>query len=437
MQLTFHKKYSIIIRYDLFRVSGDCVIVNKKTLIAAIGLALTAAAGIFAFCSLQGKYAFMGEPQLQLPQVTLEKKALKSRERVESELQRDKLPTEAQRRAYDVIKRNTFSADDDRFQLKDTGKDDLQMALSAIRADHREVFWIDPNSSYKYYEDGGSVTVELHFTETGGNLQQDRKTLEAAVKKAVSGAPDNASDYEIELYLNDYLSEHCTYDAEGERKHSAYGALVEGRAVCDGYSRAFQLLCRRLGIECTVVEGTSEFNTDEDDGHMWNCVRIGGEWYHADITWNDAENASCGAEHYFYLNLTEEEIKLDHVISGSYDERSDNKGNYFNIFVPSCGTDDLNYMRLNYVTIKDLEDDGQIIAALADAARKKSDYCAFLISEDVHFETTTKAIADKYAAQWVQGANRFIKDGPAIMSEGHIINYKGKRVTAFKLAYRE
>ena len=94
-------------------------------------------------------------------------------------------------------------------------------------------------------------------------------------------------------------------------------------------------------------------------------------------------------------------------------------------------------MRLNYVTIKDLEDDGQIIAALADAARKKSDYCAFLISEDVHFETTTKAIADKYAAQWVQGANRFIKDGPAIMSEGHIINYKGKRVTAFKLAYRE
>ena len=170
---------------------------------------------------------------------------------------------------------------------------------------------------------------------------------------------------------------------------------------------------------------------------MWNCVRLGGEWYHADITWNDAENAACGAEHYFYLNLTEEEIKRDHMIGGSYEERSNNKGNYFNIFVPTCSTDDLNYQRLNYVTIRDLEDDGQIIAALVDAARNKSDYCAFLISEDVHFETVNKAIADKYASQWVQGANRFIKDGPAIMSEGHIISYKEKRVAAFKLTYRE
>lgn len=409
--------------------------INNKVLLAAVMLALTAVTGIFAFCAFQGKYMFAQEPTLDRKQVVLEKVPLSERKRLETELLRDKLPLDAQRRAYDVIKQHTMEADGARFRLADTDRDDIYMALAAFRGDHPEVFWIDPGTSYSYYEEEAAVNMQLHFTESGDALQKDRKALEAAVKKAIAEAPKEANDYDIELFLNDYIAKHCAYDIESEHRHSAYGALVNGGAVCDGYSKAFQLLCKRLGVECTVVEGTSEFNKDEDNGHMWNCVRLGGEWYHTDVTWNDSPNAACEVERYFYLNLTAEEIARDHVISGGYEDRSDNRGNYFNIFVPDCTCEDLNFLRLNCAVIDDPEQDEQILASLIDASRRGQTYCAFLIGEEAPFYTLTKKIADEYAGAWLHGTNRFLDGKPTIAENGSMVTYEDKRVIAFLITY--
>ena len=182
-------------------------------------LALTAVTGIFAFCAFQGKYMFAQEPTLDRKQVVLEKVPLSERKRLETELLRDKLPLDAQRRAYDVIKQHTMEADGARFRLADTDRDDIYMALAAFRGDHPEVFWIDLGTSYSYYEEEAAVNMQLHFTESGDALQKDRKALEAAVKKAIAEAPKEANDYDIELFLNDYIAKHCAYDTESEHRH--------------------------------------------------------------------------------------------------------------------------------------------------------------------------------------------------------------------------
>lgn len=67
--------------------------------------------------------------------------------------------------------------------------------------------------------------------------------------------------------------------------HTAYGALVNGEAVCQGYSNLFSLIMDELNIPSIKVRGYSKH-----DGtfHVWNSVLIDKEWLYVDVTWNDA-----------------------------------------------------------------------------------------------------------------------------------------------------
>lgn len=123
------------------------------------------------------------------------------------------------------------------------------------------------------------------------------------------------SDYEKELAIHDYLINHCRYDRESlERNdippesHSAYGALVLGTAVCEGYAKAAKLLLDGAGVENHIVIGDSK-----GVSHAWNLVKLQGEFYHLDTTWDDPIMESGGDTlKYTYFNLTDEEIRKDH-----------------------------------------------------------------------------------------------------------------------------
>ena len=410
---------------------------NTKPIVASVIVVIAALTGIFAFCSFKGKYGFKSEPKLQKPEVSLEKRSLQSRDQLTTQLCRDNLGSDTQKNAYDEILKHAENADNERFHLNGATKNDLQIAINAVRADHPEVFWLDNESCYRYYEYEDGITAELNYSMTGDELEEAQSDLNSVVNQIIAQAPDNATDYDVELFINEYMIEACHYEPQCDQKHSAYGALVLGQAVCDGYSHAFQLLCRCLGIECTVIEGTSDFNENADDGHMWNCILLGDEWYHVDVTWNDVSNAACEAERYFYLNLDDSQILQDHIISGGFEQRMDNKGNYFNIFVPKCSSDLLCYMKMNFVTIADPEFDDQIIASLIDASRRRSTCCAYLINETRSFKELSGQIADKYAAEWVKAANHFTDRNPEIAENGRIITYENKRVLVIMLSYTE
>lgn len=406
-----------------------------KLLVGALALAAVAAAVAAVFFALSGSYWFRSEPVRHKPSFNLEKKSLSSRQPLTEELSRDALSGAGEREAYDALKESAYASQSEPFWLHSADADDLLKAFVAFQADHPDVFWIDDEDTYQYYEEDEGLCVELIFTEEGEALAQDQQELSAAVEEAAKGAPDNADDYEIELYLNDYLTDHCVYDSDSGSRHTAYGALAQGRAVCDGYSRAFQLLCRRLGVSCTVVEGSSEFNTDTADGHAWNCVRLGDSWYHVDATWNDSTDAACGIEHYFYLNLTDEMIARDHTVSGDFEHRSADSGNSFNVFLPVCDSDELNYFRLNIVNITSLDDDDEILAAMLEAARAQQSYCAFTVDESLDFNAVREAILNGKASAWIRGVNHFSGDSPKLSQDAQVISYEEKRVLAIQYQY--
>ncbi len=70
--------------------------------------------------------------------------------------------------------------------------------------------------------------------------------------------------------------------------HTAYGSIVEGSAVCDGYSAGFELIMEKLGVPTMVITGMAGTSGD-NGGHAWNIVQLDGNWYEVDTTWADVE----------------------------------------------------------------------------------------------------------------------------------------------------
>jgi len=107
---------------------------------------------------------------------------------------------------------------------------------------------------------------------------------------------DEMTDADKVKTLHDYLAKHITYDpnpiAENDFKdisHTAYGALIDGVAVCDGYAEAYKYLLDKVGIENVLIFGESDENGDFAGAvnHAWNLIKIEDVYYHYDLTWAD------------------------------------------------------------------------------------------------------------------------------------------------------
>ena len=141
--------------------------------------------------------------------------------------------------------------------------------------------------SCRSYSTGKVVLTFSSTACTDKTLESYRaKALAAAIKVHdslwESGTLSyDMSQYEIARTYFQWLCDHCRYDnaaADDSASHLAYGALVSGLAVCDGYTGAYNLLLKLEGIECTSL-----FN----DSHIWTLATLDGTQYHIDVTWGD------------------------------------------------------------------------------------------------------------------------------------------------------
>ena len=161
------------------------------------------------------------------------------------------------------------------------------------------------------------------------------------------------SDFAKELFIHDYLCKNIVYDDEAasDLKNSdsdslgIYGALVEGKAVCEGYSEAMQYLCLKAGLDCSVVCG--EYG---DTAHMWNIISIGGEFYYLDVTFDDSSDFSPVHK---YFNITKKQAEDEHFFYEEFlQNKSYSENENFNFFNDDCNNDNFNYYEYNnaYIT---------------------------------------------------------------------------------------
>ncbi len=185
--------------------------------------------------------------------------------------------------------------------------------------------------------------MKLIQTADRSLINQKINRLQSETEKVISKIPAEISDIIKEKRIHDYVVETVSYDysvienidnfTTMPHDFDLYGAMVEGSAVCEGYSKLFQFICYCVGINSTQVVGTSG-----GGNHMWNAVLIDQEWYQIDVTWNDTEKIIS----YSYFNLTNESISKDHIIDSSV------------IAVPQCNSTENSFISTFAVCVTDL-----------------------------------------------------------------------------------
>ena len=354
------------------------------------------------------------------------------------------LQTKAEQRLYagiDAAVQKNVSEEFVTENLDDVSR--VSDVIEFYKDDHPEVFWIDDTEPYYYSEEGELLNIMLNYRLSGDELTAAKQALEEKVEEAVNGAPETDDSYTLEMYAHDCVIAACEYDELSTKLHkidkvrsneqNVYGVFVEKKAVCEGYARAFQLLCDRLELPCWVIQGKAKSSDDDEAvNHIWNCVMLDDDWYQVDVTWDDTDGeAAVDCENYLYFNLTTKIMTIDHEISPSYSDYSDSEI-WYNGFVPECDSTEYYYFRRNAMTLESLDDESAV-TYLAEIATNGDDECVFVIGDDLDFKTTYDEIVSRYAYEWITQANEINGYYPALNAECKLTYNEDRRLVVLSL----
>lgn len=162
----------------------------------------------------------------------------------------------------------------------------LVALMTLIYGNCPELFQIDGNATHYYNSvdrDGEKMVTgisELSYHMDEDTYRRAYQQCDRIVQEVVSGAA-GLSAREAELHAYRYVTGHCVYDLSTPYCGTPYGALVEGRAKCDGTGKTMQWILEQMGIVCLSISGAP---LDGGNGHQWNVAEIDGIFYDLDAT---------------------------------------------------------------------------------------------------------------------------------------------------------
>lgn len=233
-------------------------------------------------------------------------------------------------------------------------QDEVEYLLNAYMSDYPEHFWFSMAYSYSYYllENGEArVTTLYPIYELYGecyhadglsysqpctsdpeeyieNINKKRQLFQRKADKIIDKMykliPDGENSFDTQyrraVWLHDVVCKTVTYEL-GPNHQSAFGALVDGKAVCAGYSELFQLLLQKAGIDAWSVQGNGyNMSTGKSEPHEWTLFWIDGICLHSDTTWDDSESAGI---FHLYFGQNHDEFDVVHIpYSGFFAENA-------------------------------------------------------------------------------------------------------------------
>ena len=202
--------------------------------------------------------------------------------------------------------------------------------ISEILDTHPEIMFVTNWST----SSTGNITFA--YSAPSDIVKANQLAVQQEVSRVLSTIiKPNYSDFEKIKAIHDYLALHIAYDYGNflndtipANSYTAYGALIKGIAVCDGYTKAAQLMLNQLGIENYYVSGTGNGGL-----HSWNLVVLDGQHYFMDITWDDPVPNTPNLVRYKYFLVTSDELRKDHNWEETnWPKATSSKFNYFQDF---------------------------------------------------------------------------------------------------------
>lgn len=214
-------------------------------------------------------------------------------------------------------------------------KNSFQLAINALTFDNPELFYIDVTKMYLLTEITTRAFTKTYKVSIGGNGESylaDEFNSNESVSFAISNVFEcrreiidkcNGLDTISKIKIvHDYLVETIEYDSEaGNNIYNIYGALINRKAVCEGYARACKYILDEMDIPCIIACGVAKNNMGNTESHAWNYIQLDGKWYALDVTWDDPiipANATLTKDKkYAYFLKGANEFFADHFEDGN------------------------------------------------------------------------------------------------------------------------
>lgn len=168
---------------------------------------------------------------------------------------------------------------------------------------------------------GDAYYTSLRITNTFGTPEETKQIFNAVDEKLASIyklVNNSMTDEQKTLVIHDYLVSHAEYDLN-YKNYTSYGVLMDGRGVCQSYALAYMYILNHLGIETHLVSSRSM-------NHAWNAVKMDGQYYNVDCTFDDPIYDRFGqARHTYFLRSTEEMEELGHTFDNKLYECTSTK----------------------------------------------------------------------------------------------------------------
>ena len=324
------------IGHDIMKKRNFCPMAAAVLTAAVILQPFSASAGALGQIRSIAKSIISGEPK--------EVEELRQMEVAQSEEGHQeyyfKQLTEEEQRVYRELLKG-IRAREKEFYLTISDDDSIDRSYHAVLKDHQEIFWVHNREKiYKTtYSDSDYCVFTPGYTYTDGEIDEIQTAMEQSFQEVRALIPEDAGDYEKVRIVYTYVIDHTQYQT-GEDDQSIAGVFWKKSAVCAGYAGAVQYLLERLDIPCIYVDGSTKGSTE---GHAWDIVKIGQEYYYVDATNGDQPDFLNGdaaqlEEHktiiYDYLCPFPEEYEKTYTPSEE-------------LTVPACTAKDLDFYVLN------------------------------------------------------------------------------------------
>ncbi|MBR1535113.1 MAG: hypothetical protein IJ639_12160 [Ruminococcus sp.] len=299
---------------------------------------------------------------------------------------------------------------------------DLDTAYEAFYSDNPQVFWLC-GYDFSIDKEKKVKTIWLKSRYDADTVRRMKSDLNDDINKFYRSVPTNLTGYYLEKYVHDYLNSICRYNKdiasvrgdnssdEIRRKNpeiaTAYGAIHNGDAVCNGYAQAFELLCKCVGLDCVYIvggAGTNSMSWAESTLHAWNAVCLSGKWYMVDTTWDDNDDPAIA---YHYFNITTHQLSEDHSAIRMKDGQIILRGRE-NVFLPECTDSFYNYYVYDKdcVRVKNIKDNS-IGQAMINALNSGSKMLFMYLDPNyINYKSAKKLLFESGSSNYM---NRYLK----------------------------
>lgn len=158
----------------------------------------------------------------------------------------------------------------------------LKETSKANEGDYIRYGWKKYDCTYSISTSAVTMTFDMQYYTT---YQEETAVTNECRRILSSLGTGDMSDYDKIKTIYRYIARNTSYADSISNQHvfTAYGALIDHVAVCQGYSQLFYRMMRESGIDCRIISGTSN-----NENHAWNIVKLGGIYYLMDVTWDSS-----------------------------------------------------------------------------------------------------------------------------------------------------